>query len=536
MATPNKQQRPNPMDKINRTLGNPLPYKRAGGQSIHRAGSGEISGSSENNLAAQQTNLIPGEMPLTGTGGAQASGGASSDGTAEYHIERPMSIFDDRISTYKKVHKFMTFGLAPNLIQPNTTGPNVNDIWLTTWLAEVPWHLPTFYLTKSEFDILDIGARCIEVNIEVYYRGSTIQFETASTSTGLATLNQINDIGVAHGLNRTGWGSDVTFNSFGMPATSQSMIPRSIRRPKYIQETGYLGMQEDYYGVNNQGGPSFTGYTPNHQLGRQCFLYNYFAMSTRLAQITTPPTNSNLWGGWPCLAEKIEQMDGKTVVNTCISSSTYKPKFGQLKTPLKHLGLGLPYPNAGGSQPIILNGHLTGARTLNATRDTFDPTNTVDGDQGDRWSNLTEGVINYGNDDNSPTPLQPQWSYYSPIEKSQLSRSGFWGEVKPHIQPSCHIGIQPIPSLSTVDFIAMPTPNDGKWTDCRGYWEVVATMKVKEYTPTHLPYAGIPNVPQGDVLMELETTQCPPFNIDPRNQGATFAALHTNAIPALPLV
>lgn len=468
-------------------------------------------------------------MGLTGTGKEIASGGASSDGLEEYQIERPLSIFGNKINTYRKSHKFMTFGLAPAIIAGIAPG-NTTDRWLTTYLAELPWHLPAFYLTQSEYDLLPDGTHCVEVSIQVVYRGSTIQFETAATASGLATLNQINDIAVANALNKTGWGSNVSYALFQPPPNN--MIPSAIARPKYAPVAGdYRGMLQDYYGTDNGNG-NFASYIPHHQIGRQTFLYNYWAMSTRASTSATPTPVTNLYGGWPALAEKIQQMDGKTCVNKVVLTSTYKPRMGQLKSPLKALGLGLPYPNIGGNLNVLTQGNLIGPRVLNANRDPVAPTGTSDQRDGDRWT-IGEEMSNFSNDNGGATPQTPVWNIYSPLEKSQVSRSGFWGQQDPHIQPSCHIGVQPVPALSTAALLA----EDGvfnSWTDTRAYWEVIATMKVKEFQPTQLPYAAVPNVPQGDVVMEMPTTAMPAYYTDATQDHATFQGLYKFTNPILP--
>lgn len=238
---------------------------------------------------------------LTGTGKEQASGGASSDGMMVHYIEKPISIFGAKTSTYKKVHKFMTFGLADAIIKNGTAADG--NCFLTSFLAEVPWHIPALYLNQSEFDLLPPGSRVSEVSIEVIYRGSTIQFETAQSTTSLATLNQINDIAVAHALNRTGWGSNVSYAGFN---SEQPMIPTLINPPKYAPDlTGnitYKGMVRDFYGSNNDA-TTFTGDIPKHQTGRQTFLYNYWSTTQRDAATTTTAAN-RMFGGWPCIAEK----------------------------------------------------------------------------------------------------------------------------------------------------------------------------------------------------------------------------------------
>lgn len=474
------------------------------------------------------TNILQDSMGLTGTGKEIASGGGSSDGQEEYHIEKPLSVFGDKVSVYRKSHKFMTFGLAPAIIDGVSPG-STNDRWLTTYLAEVPWHLPAFYLNQSEYDLLPNGSHCIEVSIQCIYRGATIQFETAASTSGLATLNQINDIAYGHALNKTQWGSNVSYTNF--QTAPNNMIPSSIAKPKYAPVAGtYRGMIQDYYGTGN-GNANFSSYIPHHQIGRQTFLYNYWAMSTRISAGTAPPPAYNLYGGWPALSEKIQQLDGKTVVNQVVTTSTYVPKMGQLKSPLKHIGLGLPYPNMGDPVNVLVQGNLVAPRVLVATRD---PAGTAASQQsdGDRWI-VGEDQSNFSNDNSGTTPTVLTWNIYSPIEKSQVSRSGFWGSQDPHIQPSCHIGVQPVPSLSTAALLLEDGVHNS-WTDTRAYWEIIATMKIKEYEPTHLPYATAPNVPQGDVIMEMPNSAMPDYYKDVTQDHATFAGLYKYTTPFLP--
>lgn len=455
-------------------------------------------------------------MTLTGTGKEQASGGASSDGLAEYHIERPISLFGSKVSTYRKVHKFMTFGFAPKILE---SGSNSKSRWLTTHMAEVPWHIPGFYLTPSEFNLLPIGSRVKDVSIQVIYRGSTIQFETASSATSLATLNQINDIAVAAALNKTGYGSNVSFTEF---TANKPMIPSKIAKPRYKPiPNKYRGMVPDYYGTNNND-PNFDSYIPKHHVGRQTNLYNYWALSTQKAE-ATEGAESNAWGGWICLAKHMQQMDGKTCVNQVVLSSTYSPRMGMIKNPLKSFGVGLPQPNAGGTMNIVTQGNLVAARSAIIMKD-----NSVSeanaGINGDRLQ-TSEILINLSNDNDGLFPHVANYDIYTPIEKSQISRSGFWGEQDPHIMPSMHIGVQPVPALSSGALIVQDGVFDN-WTDTRAYWEVIATMNVVEHTPTEFPYASVPNVPPGEVVVTLPSSEIPQNYIDPENDHAPYAGLY----------
>ena len=417
---------------------------------------------------------------LTGTGKEQASGGASSDGEMAYYIEKPLSIFGAKTSTYKKMHKFMTFGLADAIISNGAVADG--NRFLTSYLAEIPWHIPALYMNQSEFDLLPPGSRISEIEIEVFYRGSTIQFETAASTTGLATLNQINDIAVAHGLNRTGWGSNVSYASFN---GTQPMIPTQINPPKYEPDAAgtitYKGMVRDYYGSNNDA-TTFTGDIPKHQTGRQTFLYNYWTTTQRDAATTTT-AGARMYGGWPCIAEKINQMDGKTVINTCVAKSSYKPRFAPIKTPHRMRSHGLPFPIQNTDMTVPVGGNLVSSRLASIQNANVAPGNSVG-----IPNSTSESTANYANVNVAPN-TEPPFTIYTPIEKSQIGRSGMWGETDPHIQPSIHIGVQPVPALTTSALLI----GDGvfnTWTDTRAYWEVIATMKVVEHTPTAWPYAA----------------------------------------------
>lgn len=486
-------------------------------QSNQSAKAGRIVGTvaSLNSVADSTSLLADAEMPLTGTGAEQASGGASSDGQELVHYTSvPRSHFGDNISIYKKVHKVMTFGLAPNIIaSTNETQPDrAARAYLTTHLAQVPWELPALYMTPSEFQLLHPGAHCESVHIKITYRGSTIQFQTNQTVTNLATLNQINDITIGKALNKTGWGSNGRYTSF---ADGNPMVPTGVINATSAAIPGvYRGLLPDLYGSNNDEG-TFMQYIPHHQVGTHTFLYNHFLLTTRTAAGT--PSSTDLWGGWPCIAEKLEQMDGKTCVNTVVCEMEYKPKIAPLKIPLQPYFFGLPKPtmDTNNTIQIATNGNLVAGRVANVSVDSTAPTAPLSDATLINNVSETEANLNtYGPD------LAQTLTQYTYIEKSQWMRSGFWGQADCHVQPSCHIGIQPVPSLTTS---ALLTDNTGanQWTDCRGYWEIEATMVVKQHEPTAFPYAQYANVPLGSHLMK--TSAIPPGN----GNGALFAGLFT---------
>lgn len=466
--------------------------------------------SSESSQApVQQANIsttdLQKSMKLTGTGKEQASGGASSEGLMAYEIERPLTLFGRKQSIYTKSHKFMTFGLASSLINQV---PSEGATYLTTYLAEVPWHIPAFFLNPSEFALINSSAYVKMIKVEIFYRGSVVQFQTASSTSALATLNQINDIAVAYGLNKSGQGHNFNPREF---SETQPMIVTTLGRPIYAPVAGiYRGMVRDYYGSNNDTA-DFRNDIPKHQIGRQTFLYNYFAL-TATGLATPPQVNTLQTGGFPCLTEKIEQYDGKTVVNTKVGEIEYMPKMAPIKPPLRTIGHGTPVPRPGVDLNISVNTQLIQGRTAQLVED--GPVSSG-------------GYTPVATEISSTTdvPAAPVYTIYTPIEKSQYLRTGYWGDMEAHAQPSVHIGIQPVPALTTAA-ILIEDNQFNNWTDTRGYWEVKATMVVQEYQPTAYPHANSANVPFGDNILQVDTI--PVALSDPRNDGATFCGLYTN--------
>lgn len=461
-------------------------------------------GSSQTNTAPSPDSTQDIEMTLTGTAKGIGEGGASSDGEPVYEITRPISNFGQKLSNYTKSHKFMIFGLANNVIGPPQTSTRVGRI-LTTCLAEIPWQKLPLYMNQSEYDLLPRGARVVECEVEVYFRGNRIAFETAASTSGLATLNQIVNVQVGYALNKTGWGLNRFFTAF---STDQPMLPTATAEPRYnaagTGTTAYRGMVADYYGVNNDD-TNFgnAGFYPHHQTASFTFLRNYFCMYSRIPGTGAGQTGPS--GGWPCLAEKIQQYDGKTIINQCIAKMKYKPRSAPIKQP--HGCIPIGYPGIGGT--ICTNGHLPGMNNAQLVL------NDTDQD----IASVTSSFV-------SPTrTTTSNFDIYSDIEKSQVFRSGAWGQADAHIQPSLHVGVQAVPALTTA---ALSGPLN-QWTDSMGYIDVIARLVVMDETPTAFPYASQPNVPLGEVMLRN------PSNPQPNSNNSTFAGLYSNTVTLGPL-
>lgn len=427
------------------------------------------------------------EMGLPGTA---KGGGGSGDGNANssmmiYEPERPLSLFGKKISTYRKVHRFMTFGIAPAWISINLTTPTENQRWLTTALANIPWELPIMYLNPSEFALIPNGSYVKEVRIRIVHRGNRIAFETGEVATRLATLNQIQNVMVGFGLNKTGWGTNSTYPSFD---PTNPMVPTAITAPIYST------FDENFYGLANAD-PNLTTVIPTHQLGIPFPLPNYFCLANATQN----------FGGVPPLTENVQFADGKTTIDQTVATFNYKPKMSPLKVPLKHIRSGLPYVGAGTAALVV---HTNGAveNTFNASI-----TATQDGTGAVQANNQVANAIQ-----NNWT--SGQFTIIDNIEKSQYVKQGPWGQYqRMQVQPSVHVGVQAIPSLTSTGILS-PIAN---WTDCQADWDVFCEMDVVEHTPTKLPYATQANVPAGDVIYRTQ-------QVFPDSDACTYAGLYPN--------
>lgn len=454
-------------------------------------------GSSINPLANVQANYsqvsstvpdtIEVDMGLPGTalGQGGAGDGNSNNTMPLYMAPKPHTMFGSKITTYKKVHRFITFGIANNWISEAATGPPAeSQRYLSTALAEIPWHKPFLYMTQGEFDLLPAGSFVVEMRIRVVCRGVRIAFETAAADTTLATLNQIQNICIGHGLNKTGWGVNRFYDAFD---ATQTMKPTSVAVPTYAA-----------YPTQFYGDPNVTiqNSIPNHQIGFKTPLYNYFTLVTKTQN----------FGGTPCIAEMIQYMDGKTAINQEVGEWKWKPRMGMLTAPLKHNRWGLPNLNGSVALVVPTNGIISQGHNqsiVGATASASGGTEVISEVDIQPANNVVSG----------------DFSYLDDVDKSQFYRQGPWGQFKhPEIQPSVHIGIQAIPALTTSTFF---TPVD-KWTDAQCDWEVYAEMDVKEYQPTAFPYSTGANVPAGDAIYRTLTG-----TIYPDSENAcTYAGLY----------
>lgn len=447
--------------------------------------------------AGPSGNKRPSDNPVTGnTAAKKAKAGSKSklpgtakpqslEGTGDrsiVYLERPINPKTFVITTFKKQHKFLTFGLASQIITTEIADPAHKIYYLTTALAEIPVHKPVLYMNKSEFDTLPIGAEILAIKIDVVQRNALLSFATNASVSGLATLNQNKNGVYCIGLNKSGYGMDRTYTSFD---DTEKMIPKTTGPPLYAAvDGGYEGLLEDFYGVDNTD-PKFGESVAKHQVGMYTTLKNYFCLTQ----------TDQYKGGWPNLQSKVIEYDAAAMVGEHILSYTYHPKMSPIKDTLKYLPCQVPFTNN-----VIPHGTLQSA---------FEKVTVT--------NNGTIADLAYSHD-NRTAPVQT-YDLYTDIEKAQHMVRGIGGTIKPVIQPSLHIGINPVPALTTSAIVDGKT--NSNFTDTRSYFDVTCECVVGYRTYTDRPFATEYNCAAGEQVMQV--------NNIPNTNSVPFAQLYGTA-------
>nr|ARV85906.1 structural protein [Planococcus citri densovirus] len=418
-----------------------------------------------------------------GTGHDTEDSGASISGDTGIMmgpIQRPIvnRDGDSDIRVYRKVHRFTTFGLAykPIQISRGFESNTWTDVFMTTPLAEIPWNRLFMYMNPSEYSLLPSGSSVIDLHIKIRQRNVRVAFQTNSTTSELATLNQNKNAIFADGLLQYAGGENVAPTAF---AANQAMIPTAITTE--LTNSAYNQFVDQFYGVQNTNDGFLTG-SPRHQFGIPYILPFYYAMQNSV--------NDSSLSGWPCLQEYYHEFNADETSNTVFLERHYKPKMGLITTPIDAIINAYPqYGASTGTVQIAKGTGLSNANTLtNYSNVLGAPTQLALRDD-DTSTNAFENAAR----DTYFSSLTFPYQINQIIEKDQIFTTGLRHESNNSAsQPSLHIGIQPVPALTTTSIPS--TSIDNQFTDTQCYWEVICTAKVKVMYPTRRPLATVANV------------------------------------------
>nr|QRQ90262.1 MAG: hypothetical protein 3 [Parvoviridae sp.] len=460
--------------------------------------SGEPKSTTSTSKAPETSSTTEANMPLPGTGrdtdmevdgntgpaakkpvktpGGRFSGAPAHGGNGALIIYRPLNYANGCNLVFEKVHRFLSYGVATVPLKLDAVdGDDYSTLILTTSLMEIPWDRPFMYLSPGEFDSLPKGAYVKSMSIQITQQNPRVAFETASSTSGLATLNQ-NKFGIkAIGLNAKN-GMRVTSRRLTAFDAEEPMVPTNSEIAKYddIDIAMYGRKQSDAEFANSV--PASCVMT-ELQVPNYLCLWNTYPISAETSQGTDL--------GWYSLAEHVTQYDMAYTVGNELINMTYYPSYAPLKSQLSHAEYLQGNQIVGVSNSLDI---IEGDSSKQITKITINSTdNTVA---------ITE---NYSTQSCGSTAFTPI-TRYSIIEKGQLYKNIDNGFQKKCVIPSIHIGISSIPKLTTSVGIIQPM----SYTDVQNYVQVKCSMEVGFYMPHHNTYQSEFNVEAHDVKLGID--------------------------------
>ena len=297
----------------------PTPSPSSSGERYQPSSSSNVTSSQDITDTPVSSSTDMSVSTLPGTGKPQGDNG--SPGTDQYYITFCKTKFGKKLTTYSKTFNFVSDCFESNIVSYSQGLVNFNVA--TSELLEIPWHLPVMYMSPSEFSLLKPGARAVHLRCKVVFRGCTVKFETNASSTQIATLNTVQNLRAAVGLNLTGWGSNYFYDTL---SPTNPMEPTNVVPAIYGATNGRTyNLIEELYGnaARTTIPPRYT--TGNYVVGR-----NYWCESTQL-----PLINGSI--GWPASRlDKCNTWDGKTMINQVIVDAEYEPNIAPLNETIRY--------------------------------------------------------------------------------------------------------------------------------------------------------------------------------------------------------
>lgn len=393
---------------------------------------------------------------LPGTGQPQGEGAPGGvGGPRPLALPRPSVTIHSYVRHYRKVHRFITWGIAYQMLELELTKAKEKQI--STPFAQVPWDRPYLYMNNSEWQILPTGSHVEHMKVEVRARNVRVAFETNASSTALATLNQNKDVCYAVGLNKSMYVQNVQYLTFNK---EEPMIPETWEADSNKK---HEDLAADLYG---KGFKDVDNTVPRHQMGIPTPLPTYAMVPYRSAAYDT---------GVMCLQHHYHDFDADAVSGQVFCTVNYKPTMGMLKRPTR-----VYYPGNHGTQEEQ-------AQEIPRQGCQFKQMGTKIGIDTNGGPTSFEDVTSYTTKCADTT----NFTWIQPIEKSQFLRFGENGMKPIDAQPSLHIAVQPTPALTTK---SLQGESNGHFTDVQCYWELICDMTVNTQEPTYFPLLTMTNV------------------------------------------
>jgi len=423
---------------------------------------------------------------LPGTGDQAAVDPDTGNPSVEnFLIPRPIHKSTGYTLVFRKNHSLISYGVASVQLQ---LGSYASERMGTTSLMYLPVDKPYFYMSPSEFNniVSNIrGIKVLEVKCNVVMRNPRTAFETNASTSNLATLNQNKFIQHSIGLINNTRGINTVYK---FSTATNTMLPTSV---ECVDETFLKKVISAMYGTSptNWLKPNFTdGPTlPCSMMNLPMQFPCYYTMYTNSVQ------NGGEYG-WQMINEKITKCDASSVIGTTIINYSYKPTVSYLNMPWKSVYQGRTQTKGTNVESF----------TISDTNESAIPNifniNVTTGD-------YTNDISNYGllTDAKWKTLFPNNWNrYIEPIECGQYIKHGLRPATSVKLQPSLHIGVCPVPQLTTTNANFVPD----KFTDIECQWDIEVEMVCEyglPYNYSHFKECHV-NLEQTSMVVDKNTT------------------------------
>lgn len=402
------------------------------------------------------------------TDGMVGGGGDVPEGSvAIQNISRGLKSFTHTF-TFQKRWKFLTFGVADQILSDNNTGttPSLERWALTTSLASIPWEYAFFYISPAEWSRLRQfnGVFAKHATIKISQYNPRVAFQTADTTSTTATLNQNKftrcGIGLRQNAALTCSDRDYEFSTDKpMQPTGFATTTHSSRRQK---------LKDSMYGVaNDSTAATMNAYIPAYATGQELGLSDYLT-------IYAP---KKLDVGFVPYDQFCQEMNSMDLIGKCMVEQDYSFEYAPLMPKWPAVMTRAMQDNQAESVILAEGTKVTGltTRTIGSTPNSVIPTYQID----NGYQFLQTSFETAPNVDTTTFDNANKMYYQFPMEQSGAYHELNRKQSDYAHQQSVHVGIRAVPKLSTN---ANLTQADD-WLDTQIYWTVEAELHVEANDP-----------------------------------------------------
>lgn len=347
---------------------------------------------------------------------------------------------------FRKHHTLVSYGVANIQLQLASSS---HDRIGTTNLMYLPVDKPYFYLSPSEFFkiVCSIrGVRVIETKCKVVLRNPRTAFETNASTSNLATLNQNKFIQMSMGLINKTRGLNLLYK-FNTP--TNPMKPTSVETISEDIQSKFICAA---YGVTDAFAINFSdGNT------MPCSFFNLPMQFPVYYSLYTNSNHNKGELGWQDINKFIDKKDASNLIGKTVIDYSYKPTMGLLTLPWGYVYTGRCDQNPDKKNDFSV---YTLGRTM-------EPGCTVKSMEVGKHAPLDMDVSAITATDWKRMFPKEKNRYFKPIECSQyITKQNV--RMKGTLQPSLHVGVCPVPQLTTTSASLVPD----KFTDVEGTFDV----------------------------------------------------------------